>query len=60
MNEWVSTKNRLPESNTQVLVYNGNFGVCWYKPLNVAATWHDGDGSWVGVKFWMSLPERPK
>ena len=59
--EWISVKDRLPEKNTQVLVFSrGWYVVCWYAPLNIAATWYDGDTRWTGVTHWMPLPDPPK
>ena len=62
MSEWISVKERLPESNERVLV------VCRTKKgvqtVNLAycddnGHWH-GQGSMAGVTHWQPLPEVPK
>lgn len=60
MSKWISVKDRLPEKCSEVLIFNGNFGVATYKhPFNVS-DWWDGDASWKEVTHWMPLPERPR
>lgn len=60
MNEWIRVKERMPEKGTEVLVFNGSYGVATYKHPHNVSDWWDGDGAWEGVTHWMPLPERPK
>lgn len=55
----IKVKDRLPEPGTQVIVFNGSFGVAWYKAQFGTTDWSDSDGDWRGVTHWESLPERP-
>ena len=61
--EWISVKDRLPEDNTNVLVYRGSLiSVYTYIGHN---EWEDDYGYWSrtdddGITHWMPLPEPPK
>ena len=67
MSEWIRVKDKLPEPETEVLVYRGNhFGDI----MNVYTylgngEWEDDYGYWArteddGITHWMPLPEPPK
>lgn len=62
--EWISVDERLPELNTDVLVYTK-----WGKRSTVEVCILDEEGDWMGVgqhfthdsvTHWMPLPEAPK
>jgi hypothetical protein len=65
--EWISVEDRLPEENTDVLIYRGGFrgdlmNVYTYMGHN---EWEDEYGYWSitddeGITHWMPLPEPPK
>ena len=64
--EWISVEDRLPEENTDVLIYRGGFigdlmNVYTYNGHN---EWEDEYGYWSrtedeGITHWMYLPEPP-
>lgn len=61
--EWISVKDRLPEKEIDVLVYNGvafSVSALIYKYGNDG--WHErGDGYDYGyVTHWMPLPKSPE
>jgi hypothetical protein len=64
--EWISVEDRLPEKNTEVLVYHGD----WIGNLMDVYTylgndeWEDTSGYWgsprnEGITHWMPLPTPP-
>lgn len=65
--KWISVEDRLPEENTDVLIYRGGFrddlmNVYTYMGHN---EWEDEYGYWSrtddeGITHWMPLPEPPK
>lgn len=65
--KWIGVDDRLPEENTDVLIYRGGFigdlmNVYTYKGHN---EWEDEYGYWSrtedeGITHWMYLPEPPK
>ena len=61
--EWISVKDRLPEENTEVLIYcKTNSGkevffvdkICYFRGLPIWQVWSEK------VTHWMPLPEPPK
>ena len=63
-NEWISVKDRLPESYEDVLVYDKYYGI-------IIPSYHDekafyredenrSDVPLLYVTHWMKLPEKPK
>jgi hypothetical protein len=65
MSEWISVKDRLPEKQTEVLVYRRNRGgLCNYE-CEIDFDRLCADGTWLyrdiyEVLYWMPLPEPPK
>lgn len=63
LGEWISVKDRLPEDNTDVLVYHGSLiSIYSYMGHN---EWEDDYGYFSrtdddGITHWMPLPEPPK
>jgi hypothetical protein len=72
MSEWISVDVRLPEKNSQVLVFCGDYRPSEQRVFCVAQWWdtYYGDALWHesltgermihGVTHWMPLPEKPK
>ena len=60
MSEWISIKDRLPESDKKVLITDGrNMMVSWYYKWNGMIRWVDT--LYVrDITHWMPLPEPPK
>ena len=66
MSEWISVKDRLPETNKEVLVYRGGYigGLMNVYTYVGNDTWEDDYGFWSrtdddGITYWMPLPEPP-
>jgi hypothetical protein len=61
-NEWISAKDRLPEDDRNVLVYDDHdiqFWVAWHDECH--NNWYTQEGDRVyGVTHWMPLPQLPK
>lgn len=61
-NEWISVKDRLPEDDRNVLVYDDHdiqFWVAWHDECH--NNWYTQEGERVyGVTHWMWLPQLPK
>ena len=68
--QWISVKDRLPNTNGEYLVFRPNFGergtisICYFDGQN---TWHDNDRVDFSrilkpedASYWMPLPEQPK
>lgn len=66
MAEWISVKDRLPEDEKQVLVYDRIHKTCTignYKKTEENDYWvaYQGESSiWYNITHWMPLPEPPK
>lgn len=60
MSEWISIKDRLPESDKKVLITDGrNMMVSWYYRWNGMIRWVDT--LYVrDITHWMPLPESPE
>lgn len=67
--KWISIIDRLPEPETDVLVYcGGNIDILTYKYNRMGRTcfmYQDDCGYWrerhsPSVTYWMSLPEPPQ
>ena len=60
--EWISVKDRLPEDDRNVLVYDDHdiqFWVAWHDECH--NNWYTQEGESVyGVSHWMPLPQPPK
>lgn len=70
--EWISVEDRLPENNTEILVFSTELQkstsntlvplACFYKDKfrhygdNVSQAWLDG----IKITHWMPLPNNPK
>ena len=63
---WISVKDRLPETGTEVLVTDGlHTMVTWCEDTIDGIKWVDNYYTYVNVRFrevthWMPLPEPPK
>lgn len=63
MMNWISVKDRLPEKNQNVLVYQKG-GVHGGNEIDIE--YLQGDGFWADqgimseISHWMPLPEKPK
>lgn len=53
MSEWISVKDKLPDTTGNYLVYNGAVIYCSF--LNSNKQWN----SWSDITHWMPLPEPP-
>ena len=62
--QWINTKNKLPEINKPVLIYDGE-GIAvaridkngyWW--INESYGFNE-DGQILGVEYWMVLPGKP-
>lgn len=62
MAEWISVKDKLPEDDRNVLVYDDHdiqFWVAWHDECH--NNWYTQEGDRVyGVTHWMPLPQLPK
>lgn len=62
MVEWFSVKEKLPEDDRNVLVYDDNddeLYIAWYEEYN--NRWYSQESERLyGVTHWMPLPEPPK
>jgi hypothetical protein len=64
--EWISTKERLPELNTKVLVFKKNGGLFQmeYFSIDGAEFFWWGFGEWHNqtrqITHWMPLPKPPE
>lgn len=57
---WVSVKDRMPEEDTDVLVWN-NLGIeIAAYTTNPVKRWYSYTGQEVFAKYWMPLPEPPE
>lgn len=57
---WVSVKDRLPEEDADVLVWNElGIEIAAYT-TNPVKRWYSYTGQEVFAKYWMQLPEPPK
>lgn len=57
---WVSVKDRLPEEDADVLVWNElGIEIAAYT-TNPVKRWYSYTGQEVFVKYWMMLPKPPK
>ena len=60
--KWISVKDRLPEDDRNVLVYDDHdiqFWVAWHDESN--NKWYTQEGDRVyGVTHWMPLPKLPE
>lgn len=59
--EWISVKDKLPEKQTRVLLFdNGGFGVITGR-IGSAGWYLEGDlDKYANVTHWMPLPETPE
>lgn len=62
MNEWIKVKDRMPEINQRVLVFDVD-GVHGGNPIDIdyrcdEEFWNDG-GIYSSITHWMKLPEVP-
>ena len=60
MSEWISVKDRLPENDSCILIYDGDVGICIY----YKGKFQDFDENGYPfekryVTHWMPLPEPP-
>lgn len=71
MSEWISVKERLPESRHDVLAYDGSFvvsaqiwrnyrGPQWSLPSSVGGCEAEANFNENGITHWMPLPPPPK
>lgn len=66
MNEWISVKDRVPESGVNVLVTDGiHMMVTWCEYIDNECLWVDNFYEYVNVRFkevthWMPLPTLPE
>ena len=66
MGEWISTKERLPDSDGAYLVYGGfAWNVCIKCYNSEYGCWDDEEGDDYecpidGIDYWMPLPDSPK
>jgi hypothetical protein len=57
--QWISVKDRLPETNCDVLVTDGyNYDIAYYG--NLINQWFFQDGVDDFVSHWMPLPKLPQ
>ncbi len=58
--EWISTKERLPDDDGNVLIFDKghNIAIGYYD--NVVSSWYDLDDMRAFITHWMPLPEIPK
>lgn len=57
---WVSVKDRMPEEDTDVLVWNGwGMEIAAYT-TNPVKRWYLYTGQEVFAEYWMPLPELPE
>ena len=60
VSDWVSVKDRLPEEDADVLVWNElGIEIAAYT-TNPVKRWYSYTGQEVFVKYWMILPKPPK
>lgn len=60
MAEWISVKDRLPDSGKRVVVYTDFKRVCIGKWLGGVSCWISEKHDVVHVTHWMPLSEPPK
>lgn len=62
--KWISVKERLPDTNDNVLVYDGSdMFVAWYENEGMSEGWHSFDDSYDGftpIIVWRPLPKAPE
>jgi len=62
MNEWISIKERLPESHDDMLLRDGEdtYYIGWWR--KDAESWDSYEHGWIraNITHWMPLPEPPK
>lgn len=68
MNDWISIEDKMPENNSEVLIYIEDYGILLahynYMPYKRYGFWSEGGGfeyeeQWF-PKYWMPLPNPPK
>lgn len=60
MAEWISTKDKLPESGKRVLLYDAFNRIIIAKHLMGVTCWADDKNNVVHGTYYMPLPEPPK
>ena len=60
MSEWISVKDRMPDDDTDVLVYGGGrYNVAAHTSDNGNGWYHNGN-YFIKATHWRELPEPPK
>lgn len=57
---WISVKDKLPETGTDVLVWLPTDGWCELAFYTFAGEWFAGEAGLCNPSHWMPLPDRPE
>lgn len=63
MAEWISVKDRLPEEDTDVLIFSRKFKICTIGRCMKSSWgrwWTTNHAGCANITHWMPLPEPPK
>lgn len=60
MADWISVKDRSPQEDVDVLVWNGVAHKIAAYTTNPRKRWYGYNGNEILVEYWMQLPEPPK